>query len=136
MSQSNHLANQQQESGFAVSFASLRIPCKNAVQNHVAEPNWLVLTFLHPKFVVQCNGGVALRACKLSSSIVFINNNLMALQLIGDLVCMTIARLCFICNHIYLGHGLDYLLVWALLVHLLGYIDWFWYRITFIGLPT
>lgn len=60
----------------------------------------------------------------------------MALQLIGDLVCMTIARLCFICNRVYLGHGLDYLPVWALLVHLLGYIVWFWDIITFIGLPT
>jgi hypothetical protein len=68
MSQSNYLANQQQVSGFAVSFASLRIWCKNAGQNHVAEPNWLVLTFLHAKIVVQCTGGVALGASKLSSS--------------------------------------------------------------------
>jgi hypothetical protein len=28
-------------------------------QNHFAEPNWLILTFLHPKFAVQCTGGVA-----------------------------------------------------------------------------
>jgi len=30
-------------------------------QNHSAEPNPHVLTFLHPKFVVKCTGGVALR---------------------------------------------------------------------------
>jgi hypothetical protein len=41
---------------------------KMLAKNHVAEPNLLVLTFLHPKFVVQCTGGVALRAFKLSSS--------------------------------------------------------------------
>jgi hypothetical protein len=29
-------------------------------QNHFAELNWHVLTFLHSKSVVQCTGGVAL----------------------------------------------------------------------------
>jgi hypothetical protein len=29
-------------------------------QNHFAEPNWHVLTFLHPKFAIHCTGGVAL----------------------------------------------------------------------------
>ncbi len=29
-------------------------------QNHFAEPNQYVLTFLHPKFAVQCTSGVAL----------------------------------------------------------------------------
>jgi hypothetical protein len=30
-------------------------------QNHFDEPNWHALTFLHPKFAVQCTSGVALR---------------------------------------------------------------------------
>jgi hypothetical protein len=54
--QSNHLANQQQVLGFAVPFASFSILCKD----HSAEPNRHVLTFLHPTFMVQCTGRVAL----------------------------------------------------------------------------
>jgi hypothetical protein len=29
-------------------------------QNHFVEPNWPVLTFVHPEFAVKCTGGVAL----------------------------------------------------------------------------
>jgi hypothetical protein len=36
--------------------------CKNAGPNYFAEPNQHVLTFLHPKFAVQCISGVALFA--------------------------------------------------------------------------
>jgi hypothetical protein len=56
LDQSNHLANQQQVLGFA----SLSIVCKNAGPKLFANPNQHVLTFLHPKFAVQCTGGVAL----------------------------------------------------------------------------
>jgi hypothetical protein len=31
-------------------------------KNHFAQLNWHVLTFLDPKFAVQCSGGAALRA--------------------------------------------------------------------------
>jgi hypothetical protein len=37
-------------------------------QNHFAESNRHVLTFLHPKFTVQCTGGVALQWLKLKIS--------------------------------------------------------------------
>jgi hypothetical protein len=50
----NNLGNHQQD--FPVPFASLSILCRN----HFAEPNQHVLTLLHPKFPVQCTGGVAL----------------------------------------------------------------------------
>jgi hypothetical protein len=47
--------------GFDVPFASLRHHVQNLLgQVHFAEPNQHALTFLHPKFVVQCTGGVAL----------------------------------------------------------------------------
>jgi hypothetical protein len=52
--------NQQQVLGFAVPFASLSILCKNVVTIHFAEPNQHAFIFLHPKFAVQCNSGVAL----------------------------------------------------------------------------
>jgi hypothetical protein len=48
MDPSNHLVNQQQLLSFAMPFASLNIPWKNAEQNHFAELNRHVLTFLHP----------------------------------------------------------------------------------------
>jgi hypothetical protein len=38
-------------------------------QNNFAEPNWHVLTFLHPKFAVLCTGGVALR-CLLNRNVI------------------------------------------------------------------
>jgi hypothetical protein len=47
--------------GFAVLFASLSILCKNARLKPFDEPNWHALTFLRPKFAVQCTSGVALR---------------------------------------------------------------------------
>jgi hypothetical protein len=44
-------------------FASrLSTMCKNAGPNYFAEPNQHVLTFLHPKFAVQCISWVALFA--------------------------------------------------------------------------
>jgi hypothetical protein len=36
--------------GFAVPFTSLSIPVEMLGQNHFAQPNWHVLTFLHPTF--------------------------------------------------------------------------------------
>jgi hypothetical protein len=56
LDQSNNLGNHQQVLDFPMPFASLSILCRN----RFAEPNRHVLTLLHPKFVVQCTGGVAL----------------------------------------------------------------------------
>jgi len=49
---SNNLANQKQVLSFALPFASLSIVYKKngGLYNQFAEPNWHVLTFLHPKF--------------------------------------------------------------------------------------
>ncbi len=55
--QSNYVASQQ--------LALLRLllvskTCEKVLgQYHFAEPNWHVLTFVHPKFAVPCTSGVA-----------------------------------------------------------------------------
>jgi hypothetical protein len=40
-------------------------------QVHFAEPNQHALTFLHPKFVVQCTGGVALVSTYTTHKVLF-----------------------------------------------------------------
>jgi hypothetical protein len=53
LDQANYLANQQQLL-FAVPFTSLSKQCKNpGPKNHFAEPNWHVLTFLHPILICR-----------------------------------------------------------------------------------
>jgi hypothetical protein len=66
---------------FAVPFASFSILCKTAGQNHFAKPNWHVLTFLHPKFAVQCTGGVALRIANYSWIFVYLFQNYTLLRI-------------------------------------------------------
>jgi hypothetical protein len=58
LEQSNQLANQQLVFNFAapVSYQPLH-PVPDSY--HFAEPSHCVLTFVHPKFIVQCIGGVA-----------------------------------------------------------------------------
>jgi hypothetical protein len=57
LDQSNHLANQQQVLGFALPFASLNIPCKNAGhakivgQSYFAEPNQHCSDFSSSKII-------------------------------------------------------------------------------------
>ncbi len=64
LDQSNYLGNQLQVLGFAVPFTILRVTsrAKMVRQNYFPEPNQHVLTFLHPTFALECNGGVVLIA--------------------------------------------------------------------------